>query len=267
MRLIIAVVLVILMQGCASPRAWVQAVTPTGGIIGYQNYNPASDNNARINALIGCPSHRMVWSGLRSSATVPAYYMTNNFIVPLSENVQWAEYHYECTSSLFADPQPRVSVATPKISEVQKSPIEIAPVKAPIPEPAALPPIATAEYENFEIILNDCVQRSADQLECRVNFRNKNNIGSAERLSISSTYVEQNNGRSQDKVVSVLNGLASPIAWHSGRFCTIQPLESCNMRFIYSGVNLVPGKYTVNFRLYLGALGSRSLVSLSTEYK
>lgn len=267
MRIICGVVLAFFIHGCATPRAWVQVVTPTGGVIGYQNYDPATDGNARINALIRCPSHRMVWSGLRSSATVPAYYMSNNFIVPLSENVQWAEYHYECVAGSIADQNPKVSVITPRTIEMPAAQLEVAPTKEVAAPDPATPPLATTEYENFEVILNECVPRSAGQLECRVAFRNKSNMGSARRLSISSTYVEQNGGRSQDKVVSILNGLTSPIAWHSGRFCTVEPLGSCSMTLIYSGVNLVPGSYTVNFRLYLGALGSRSLVSLESTHK
>lgn len=266
MKAVIAAILVLLIQGCASPRAWVQAITPSGGIIGYQNYNPSSDNGARINALISCPSHRMVWSGLKSSATAPAYYMTNNFIVPLSENIQWAEYHYECTVAQMSEVFAQRVEAAPKVNGIPKVPEKLA-------QPAELafdplkPPLAASEYDDFLVTLNDCVQRSAAQVACNATFKNKNSMGSAKRLSVSSTYIEQQNGRSQDKVISILNGLASPIAWHSGRFCTIQPLGSCNMSLIYSGVNLLPGKYSVNFRLYVGALGSRSLISLIAEHK
>lgn len=266
MRIIAVVIFTLLVQGCASPRAWVQAVTPSGGIIGYQNYNPSSDNGARINALIRCPSHRLVWSGLRSSTTAPAYYLTNNFIIPLSENIEWAEYHYECTAAPINEVFSQRGAAEPETNKAQEAPSKLAPHAVLIPDPEK-PPIAVAEYDDFLISLNDCVRRESSQLECNVTFKNRRTMGSPKRLSVSSTYIEQQNGRSQDRVISILNGLASPIAWHSGRFCTIQPLSSCNMSLIYSGVNLVPGKYSVNFRLYVGAIGSRNLVSLTAEQK
>ena len=98
MKKLICVVCLLLLQACASPRAWVQEVTPNGGIIGYQNYDPRSDNQARINALVHCRNHTMVWSGLKSRSSPPGYVVVENVIVPISGDVQWAEYHYVCNS-------------------------------------------------------------------------------------------------------------------------------------------------------------------------
>lgn len=96
MKILISVACMLLLQACASPQVWVQEVTPNGGVIGYQSYDPRSDGQARINALVHCKNHTMVWSGLKSANTAPGYAFIGNMMVPVANTVQWAEYHYVC---------------------------------------------------------------------------------------------------------------------------------------------------------------------------
>ena len=93
---VVILLLFFILPCCASPNVWVQEVTPRGGVIGYQNYDPRSDNQARINALVHCRDHTMTWSGLKSAAGAPGYLLMNNMLVPISGDTQWAEYHYSC---------------------------------------------------------------------------------------------------------------------------------------------------------------------------
>lgn len=95
----VSLLLTATITGCASPNVWVQARTPNAGIIGYQNYNPRSDNGKRIEDLIPCQNgHRMTLNTQRSQATGAVGYMKfDDMILPTDSGVvNWAEYHYEC---------------------------------------------------------------------------------------------------------------------------------------------------------------------------
>lgn len=198
---------------------------------------------------------------LRTLAKLPA---TKSYIAP-KRRLQ-AEVSVSISPSNPAVVPAPVVEAPPVANGSEAQEIVSAPPVPVAPAPPR-PPLAVAEFEGFAITLKECTQHSGARVACDVSFKNSESMGAAKRLSISSTYIEQQGGRSQDKVISIMSGLASPIAWHSGRFCVIQPLGSCEMRFIYSGVNFVPGKYVLNLKLYVGVLGARSVISLPAEHQ
>lgn len=96
------------LNACTTPRVWIQSTTETGGVIGYQDYIPSSDNMARIKRLIPCKDFRKTWNGIKSQSTGAATYMYSSnpwgggMMVPIDQGiVQWAEYHYECIGNFY----------------------------------------------------------------------------------------------------------------------------------------------------------------------
>lgn len=91
------VILSALLTACATPRVWVQSTTSTGGVIGYQDYDPNRDNMQRIRNLIPCDNFRKVWNGIKSQQGAPTYTYSWGMLVPINNGVvQWMEYQYEC---------------------------------------------------------------------------------------------------------------------------------------------------------------------------
>ena len=89
--------------GCASPRVWVMSQFDGGGVIGYQNYAPSSDNGRRIFKLLQCADHKMTYNTVKQGYSAPTTYQAYNYgygmtsVVPLDGGAyEWGEYHYTC---------------------------------------------------------------------------------------------------------------------------------------------------------------------------
>lgn len=97
--------IVIFLASCASPRVWIISEEIDGGIIGYQNYNPAKDNGLRIKSLLQCKDHRLTANPIKQGYSQPTgYSVINNgygygSVVPWDGGAyEWGEYHYRCNS-------------------------------------------------------------------------------------------------------------------------------------------------------------------------
>jgi len=106
MKTILLMTTSLLTFGCATPRAWVISQYKGGGIIGYQNYNPANDNGIKIKKLLQCQDHRMTSNPLKTGYIPPSAYQAYNngygmtTVYPLDGGYyEWREYHYTCNDS------------------------------------------------------------------------------------------------------------------------------------------------------------------------
>ena len=106
MRLI-PILILMFTCGCASPRLWVVRRDEISGVIAYQNYDPKSDNGARISNLIPCYPFKMIGNPIYGKNVAPTLYGYNSYgngsggyAYALDGGyIETAEFHYECVNN------------------------------------------------------------------------------------------------------------------------------------------------------------------------
>ncbi|MFN3698184.1 MAG: hypothetical protein ACK4VO_12165 [Pseudobdellovibrio sp.] len=95
--------------GCASPRVWVISQDSSGGVIGYQNYDPQSDGGHRIKKLLQCQNHKLISNPLKTGYSAPTIYQAYNSgyglttVYPIDGgSYEWREYYYQCLSNNYS---------------------------------------------------------------------------------------------------------------------------------------------------------------------
>lgn len=131
MRAVIVLLLVIV-SGCASPRLWVARSDENSGIIAYQNYDPKSDNGARIERLIPCYPYKMVANPIYGRNVTPTAYGYNSYgngsggyAYALDGGyVETAEFHYQCIPNKSLAPSELRTANAEKAHKLKKSECE-----------------------------------------------------------------------------------------------------------------------------------------------
>ncbi|MCM2353975.1 MAG: hypothetical protein NDI63_10210 [Pseudobdellovibrio sp.] len=115
------------LSGCATARVWVISQDEGGGVIGYQNYNSASDNGIKIKQLLQCLDHKMTYNPIRQGYSAPTAYQAYNngygftTIYPLDGgSYEWGEYHYRCLSKISSSVQ-SITPESPSLNECKKT--------------------------------------------------------------------------------------------------------------------------------------------------
>lgn len=123
--------------------------------------------------------------------------------------------------------------------------------------------IALGLYEHLRVLLERCSVEGAASVSCDVRIENSLRAGDKQTLYVDHARIEQFGAASRGPAKLFKGGYYGSM----GKACELMPGGKCQVKILFSGMNLVAGEYLLEFVMYEGMFGKSHEVSLEAEFR